>query len=303
MRIPVRFTPFLFLIQLLAATAVFSQEAYFPPRGEWAEKQPRDVGANPAKVRQAVDFVLQNVLEASVDPRAMIAESFIREPYHRIAGPTRRRGEPSGLIIKNGYVIGKWGDTRHVDMTFSVAKSYLSTVAGLAWDDGLIRDVHDRAAEYVWDHTFDGEHNSKITWHHLLNQSSDWYGSLFAMHDWADRPPEEGGIDEWRYRELAEPGTRFKYNDVRINVLAYALLQVVRKSIPVFFNERIMMPIGASTTWRWYGYDNSWVEIDGVKVQSVSGGGHYAGGFLSAPKIMPVLVICSCATATGMENS
>jgi len=39
-----------------------------------------------------------------------------------------------------------------------------------------------------------------------------------------------------------------------------------------------MEPIGASSTWRWYGYENSWVEVDGKKVQSVSGGGHWGGG-------------------------
>jgi CubicO group peptidase (beta-lactamase class C family) len=39
-----------------------------------------------------------------------------------------------------------------------------------------------------------------------------------------------------------------------------------------------MDPIGASPTWRWHGYDNSWVTIDGVKMQSVSGGGHWGGG-------------------------
>jgi CubicO group peptidase (beta-lactamase class C family) len=39
-----------------------------------------------------------------------------------------------------------------------------------------------------------------------------------------------------------------------------------------------MDPIGASSTWRWYGYDNSFVNIDGTMIQSVSGGGHFGGG-------------------------
>ena len=39
-----------------------------------------------------------------------------------------------------------------------------------------------------------------------------------------------------------------------------------------------MDPIGASTTWRWYGYSSSWVDVDGLKVQSVSGGAHSGGG-------------------------
>ena len=163
-------------------------------------------------------------------------------------------------------------------MTFSVTKSYLSTVAGLALDDGLIADVNDHVYQYVWDGTFEGEHNSKITWHHLLNQSSDWSGSLFGMPDWGDRPPMEGGIDDWKYRELKEPGTSFKYNDVRVNVLAYSLLQVWRKPLPMVLKEKIMDPIGASSTWRWYGYESSWVNVDGVKMQSVSGGGHSGGG-------------------------
>ena len=39
-----------------------------------------------------------------------------------------------------------------------------------------------------------------------------------------------------------------------------------------------MDPIGASTTWRWFGYENSFVNMDGLMMQSVSGGGHHGGG-------------------------
>jgi CubicO group peptidase (beta-lactamase class C family) len=83
--------------------------------------------------------------------------------------------------------------------------------------------------------------------------------------------------------KLNEPGAVFKYNDVRVNLLAYSLLQVVRKPLPVVLKENIMDKIGASTTWRWYGYENSFVNVDGVMMQSVSGGGHFGGGlFISA---------------------
>jgi CubicO group peptidase (beta-lactamase class C family) len=162
-------------------------------------------------------------------------------------------------------------------MTFSVTKSYLSTVAGLAVDRGFFR-ASDKVAPNVWDNTFDGDHNQQIQWDHLLNQSSDWSGNLWGGYDWADRPPKEGGIDDWKYRKLYAPGTHFKYNDVRVNVLAYSLLNVWRKPLPQVLKEIIMDPIGASNTWRWYGYNNSWVNIDGSKMQSVSGGGHSGGG-------------------------
>ena len=163
-------------------------------------------------------------------------------------------------------------------MTFSVTKSYLSTVAGLAVDNGLVVSTSNLVKDYVWEGSFDGAHNSKITWNHLLTQSSDWSGTLWGGHDWADRPPKEGNIDDWKNRVYKTPGTNFEYNDVRVNLLAYSLLQVYRKPLPVLLREKIMDPIGASSTWRWYGYDNAWVNIDGIKMQSVTGGGHSGGG-------------------------
>jgi CubicO group peptidase (beta-lactamase class C family) len=65
---------------------------------------------------------------------------------------------------------------------------------------------------------------------------------------------------------------------VRINVLALAALHVHREPLPVVFRERIMDPIGASSRWRWEGYRNSWIALDGQRMQSVSGGGHWGGG-------------------------
>ena len=250
---------------------------YYPSRsGEWETRRAEDVGMDADALQKAVDLAIANEFKGSRDLKKAILKSF--EADNTIVGPTKERGGPAGMIIKNGYIVAEWGDTERVDMTFSVSKSYLSTVAGLALDAGLIEDVHDKVAGYINDNTFASEHNSKITWHHLLNQTSDWYGTLFDKPDWADRPPKNKTIEELKRRELKEPGTSFKYNDVRVNVLAYSLLQVWKRPLPVILKEKIMDPIGASDTWRWHGYENSWVEIDGVKMQSVSGGGHRGGG-------------------------
>jgi len=265
---------------LTAALSLPGQSAYFFPAAgaEWSEKAPAAAGFDALALQAAVDFAMANEYSGARDLRQAILKGFEREPYHQILGPTRKRGGPAGMILKDGYLIASWGDTRRVDMTFSVTKSYLSTVAGLALQAGLITSHDDPVVDYVWDGAFEGEHNGIITWAHLLTQSSDWSGTLWGTPDWADRPPSEGGIDEWKLRSLQAPGTVFEYNDVRVNVLAYALLQVWRRPLPVVLKEKIMDPIGASPTWRWYGYENSWVNVDGMKMQSVSGGGHSGGG-------------------------
>ncbi|MEN8250015.1 MAG: serine hydrolase, partial [Bacteroidota bacterium] len=257
---------------------------YFPSKAaSWETISPGKAGFNAKALDEVVAFAEENEYSGSRDLRIAILKGFAHEPYHDVKGPTKERGGPAGMILKDGYIVAQWGDIKRVDMTFSVTKSYLSTTAGLAIDHGLITDVNDHVVDYVWDGTFEGVHNSKIKWRHLLNQSSDWSGSLFGMPDWSDRPPRDGGIDNWKYRELHEPGTYFKYNDVRVNVLSYALLQVWRIPLPVVLKENIMDPIGASTTWRWMGYDHAWVVVDGQKVQSVTGGGHSGAGiFISA---------------------
>jgi CubicO group peptidase (beta-lactamase class C family) len=268
---------FLLLFLSVYAMAVTAQQLYFPDTA-WQIKKPAELKMNKILLDSAVAVALKSENKVERDLRIANMKSYSREPGYKIMGPMKLRGGPAGLVIKNGYIAAQWGDVNRVDMTFSVTKSYLSTIAGLAVDNGLIKNVSDKVNQYVWDETFEGGHNSKITWQHLLTQSSDWSGNLFVLNDWADRPPKEGSIDDWKNRKLAEPGTVFEYNDVRVNLLAYSLLQVWRKPLPAVLKEKIMDPIGASTTWRWYGYENSYVNMDGLMMQSVSGGGHHGGG-------------------------
>jgi len=260
-------------------TVIGQQANYFPERNaNWQEKSPATFNLDEKKLNDAVEFAKINEYSGSSDLRIAILKGFEREPFHQILGPTKKRGGPAGMILKNGYIVQKWGDIKRVDMTFSVTKSFLSTVAGLAVDNNLIESTDDKVSSYIWDGTFAGEHNSKISWKHLLQQNSDWSGELWGVKDWADRPPKEGGLDDWKYRKLNEPGSVMEYNDVRVNVLAYALTHVWRKPVPVVLKEYLMDRIGASTTWRWYGYDNAWTVIDGIKMKSVTGGGHSGAG-------------------------
>ncbi len=258
---------------------------YFPERFDWQTRKPEDVGLDAAQIQRAIQSAMAGENPAPKDLAIDHATTFsAREPYDDLVGPTKPRAPLNGLITRHGYLVAEWGETRRVDMTFSVTKTFLSTVVGLAWQKGLIRDVNDPVRDDVpaLAEMFDGPHNSKITWDHLLRQTSDWSGTLWGKPDWADRPEGDKPTD-WPNRKLSEPGTRYKYNDVRVNLLALAALHVIRRPLPQVLREEVMEPIGASSTWRWYGYDNSWIELDGQKMQSVSGGGHWGGGmFISA---------------------
>lgn len=259
--------PSLVVLLLALAAPALAQSPYFPPPGDtWERREPRAVGFDPARLQEAIDFALAN--PAPVPPTH--AAPLPNEPYPDILGPVKA-WSPSGLVLRHGYLIAEWGDTRRVDVTFSVAKSYLSTVAGLAFDRGVIPELDRPVGELVRDGGFESDHNRSVTWRHLLTQTSEWEGTLWGKPDVADRRLGYG-------RTLNPPGSTWEYNDVRVNRLALSLLRVWQRPLPEVLREFVMEPIGASDSWAWYGYYNAYVEIGGRYVQSVSGGTHWGGG-------------------------
>jgi CubicO group peptidase (beta-lactamase class C family) len=205
-------------------------------------------------------------------------------PDNEVLGPVTPRGGASGIVYRDGKVVAEWGDTDRADMTFSVAKSFLSLLAGLALEDGLIRSLDDKAADHALDDGFQSEQNRDITWRHLLTQTSEWQGALFGKEDRIDHNRVVGlavaEAPKGTRRALKKPGTFYEYNDVRVNRLSYSLMQLFKEPLPVVLKRRIMDPIGASSNWKWDGYRNSTVTIDGKAMVSVPGGGHWGGGIV-----------------------
>ncbi len=252
-------------------------ELYVPGSGDaWERREPAEMGFDALALAEAVAWAQAHETSMPEDPGQYLRDRFEGQPHQEIVGPTRERGGVNGLLLRDGYIVAEWGDTERADMTFSVTKSYLSTVVGLAWDRGLIPDLDEPQGALIRDGGFDSPHNARITWRHHLQQLSEWEGTLFGKPDRADR---RRGVD----RQLQAPGTFWEYNDVRVNRLALSALRVWREPLPTVLKREIMDPIGASDTWEWHGYETSSVEVGGERVQSVSGGGHWGGGmFISS---------------------
>ena len=214
--------PFLAALSMLAAPAGAQRGAYVPAPGEaWERRSPARVGMDSARLREAVAFHLAHESRAPRDLLQAHYQSFGREPFGEPVGPFKPRGDPTGVVVRRGYVVAEWGDPRRVDMTFSVTKSFLSTVVGVAYDRRMIRSLDDPVAAYMAPvvpldpgaaarpaaermasagvlEPFDTPHNRRLTWDHLLRQVSDWEGTLWGKPEWADRPTGTPG--EWATR-------------------------------------------------------------------------------------------------------
>ncbi|MBC7898256.1 MAG: serine hydrolase [Cytophagaceae bacterium] len=251
-----------------------------------------------ARLADAIEFAKKSEARAPRDMEEAHYRSFGREPFGQVIGPLKPRGEPSGVVVRGGYLVASWGEPDRVDITHSVTKSMVSATVGLAVDRGLIPSVRDtvwksQAPIYplrlqapsepgstmghgMFLEPFATPHNRRITWDDMLRQTSDWEGTLWGKPEWADRPAQDAST--WKTRARNAPGTVYEYNDVRVNALALASTNVWRRPLPEVLRDYLMEPIGASRTWRWYGYDNAWIILDGRPVQVVSGGGHWGGG-------------------------
>jgi CubicO group peptidase (beta-lactamase class C family) len=254
--------------------------AVYPEPNAWEERAPAALGLDVAALREAARYAEASEVPWPRDIGRVLA-AVEKPPYDRLLGPTKERGGPSGLVVRHGYVATRWGQPERVDMTFSTTKSYLATLAGLAWDHGLIPDLDAPVRETVHDGGFDSPQNARITWQHLLQQTSEWEGSLFGIPDTVDHNRSvgaESAATKGERRALRPPGEFWEYNDVRVNRTALALLRLFGEPLPEVLKREVMDPIGASDTWHWHGYRNSWVTVNGRRMQSVPGGAHWGGG-------------------------
>ncbi|MDP3716617.1 MAG: serine hydrolase [Acidobacteriota bacterium] len=256
----------------LAAAPAAQTAQYYPPAGTWEKKAPAELGLDPARLAEAVAWAQTRESRREMD------FSDQEKIFGTLLGsvPTKR-ATTNGLVIYKGYVVAEFGDSTWVDPTYSVAKSMMATVAGIAIRDGKIANLDAPVGATVKDGGYDSPRNAQVTWKMHLQQETEWEGAMFGKnHDFVGA--EAFGDGERKPRELKRPGTFYEYNDVRINRLGMSLLQTFRKPVPEVFRDEVMDVIGGSNSWKWVPYHNSYVTIDGRKMPSVSGGTRWGGG-------------------------
>jgi CubicO group peptidase (beta-lactamase class C family) len=164
-------------------------------------------------------------------------------------------------VVYEGYFGGTGRDTLHT--TWSVAKSFLSTLVGIAIEEGLIGGVDDPVTEYVPELARRDPRFERITIRHLLTMSS-------GMRYWDTDFPWPFADDTYTYyapdlRELAlegsevegPPGREFLYNNYNPLLLGLVLERVSGTSVADYMATRLWQPLGAEHDASW-SLDSEW---------------------------------------------
>ena len=242
----------------------------------------------------AIEFAQAHEVPWPRDPHADVSGWGIHHadppPWNVLRGPVHARGPVSGVVLRQGREVAAWGEPDRADLTYSVAKTYLALLAGVAHGQGLLPDPDEPVLARVPGIGFEPAHNRAVTWNHLLQQTSEWEGSCLGIPDTVDRyrhvshDPRPAAGRKGDARPLQAPGSHWEYNDVRINQLSLALLHLFGTPLPEVFRDAVVRPVGGSDDWRWVGYDDAaWVDLPAPgggarRVRSVPGGSHWGGG-------------------------
>jgi CubicO group peptidase (beta-lactamase class C family) len=148
-------------------------------------------------------------------------------------------------------------DRKTLQTSFSVAKSFVSTLVGIAIDEGLIGSVDDPVTDYLPELATADPRFERITLRDLLAMSSGiryWETDLPWL--WADDTYTYYGVD---LREIAlsrtrierPPGQEFHYNNYNPLLLGQVLERATGTSISDFMATRLWQPMGAERDATW----------------------------------------------------
>ena len=245
-------------------------------------------GVDAPGLKRAVKDQAQRPVPGPDDMESYLAAAVSDVSHREVLGPLLNGGGASGVVLRRGAVVASWGDPASAEMAFSATKSILALVAGVAFDDGLLR-LDEPACRSVRLPQFAGAHGQRITWRHLLDQTSQWEGELWGKPTAVDAQSRREGTES----AGGAPGAGWAYNDVRVNLAALALTVLLGRPLPQVLRSQVTDPIGASGPWSWHGYANSVVDIDNEPVQVVSGGAHWGGGlWISALDLARIGHLC-----------
>src|SRR5688572_15204380 len=95
-----------------AQPAVPSPESapVYYPGATWATKPPSEAGVDAARLKEAVDYAVAGETKNTRDLMMNHYQTFGREPFGYAIGPIRERGDPTGIVVRRGYIVAQWGD-------------------------------------------------------------------------------------------------------------------------------------------------------------------------------------------------
>lgn len=168
-----------------------------------------------------------------------------------------------GIVVHEQYRLGEAASSQHT--SWSVAKSFVSTLVGMAVDEGKIDSVNDRVDKYVPELVSTAYGAASIK--NVLQMSSgvtfyESYGApgsntAMAMSDvqkttlgaWMFDQPVNRLVSDYGKKEA--PGERWEYRSSDTQILAWLVEEAMQEPFLELVEQRIWKPLGMESNASW----------------------------------------------------
>ncbi len=189
-------------------------------------------------------------------------------------------------LLYEGYFNGSSREA--MQTSFSVAKSFVATLVGIALGEGYLAGLDDPLTAYVPELAERDRRFEDITLQHLITMSS---GLSFSegWSPWADPANTYHGTDlraaaVKKPNVESEPGTVFHYNDWNVILLGLVLERATSMPVAEFMETRLWQPMGAEADGSWSldsesgGFEKMFVGVNGRAIDMAKLGWLYLHG-------------------------
>jgi CubicO group peptidase (beta-lactamase class C family) len=167
------------------------------------------------------------------------------------------------LVIKDGRIVDEryfnGADQNSIFTSWSIAKSFISTLVGLAIADGKLGDVDDPVSQYLPELAGSGYDGVSIK--DLLGMSSgvDFTEVYTSPNSTVEIMWRKTMVDETErlndfvrsLKRAERPGTKFVYRSADTQVLGWLVMRVTGKSLADYLSEKIWGPLGMEHDAAW----------------------------------------------------
>ena len=175
----------------------------------------------------------------------------------------------NGEIVFEDYYLGTTSSDRRI--SWSIAKSYLSAVFGIAVDSGVIASLDDLVTQYV--PSLAGGAYDGVSIRNVLQMQSgvtfdedylDFHSDINKMGRTLALGGEMDAFAAGLTERFQDPGTSWQYVSIDTHVLGMVLRSATKRDLPDLLGEQIIAPLGQE--------DNAYYVTDGLGVAFALGG-------------------------------
>lgn len=194
-------------------------------------------------------------VEAGAYTPWLISKDFNKKTDESLLKEIEKYDPVAFLVVKDSELVyekyWKGYDENSLTNSFSVAKTFVALLVGIAIDEGKIKSIHDPVSDYLPEY----KNNPELTIKHLLNMSSGINFDESYQSPFGHMAKAYYGTDLYElnknYEVTETPGKTWRYLGGNTLILSFVLEKATGQTISEYMSEKVWQPLGAKNAALW----------------------------------------------------